>query len=93
MKLKGKTSLAYRKQDGYKDIEIYENYFLLHKSVIATFESTFIPHLYNEFCAYLEHKFEEKWTWDADTKIKAQGLYAPCSSFEHMLLFLFFLMV
>ena len=70
MKLKGKTSLAYRKQDGYKDIEIYENYFLLHKSVIATFESTFIPHLYNEFYAYLEHKFEEKWTWDVIRKSK-----------------------
>ena len=27
----------------------YENYCLLHKSVIATFESIFMPHLYNEF--------------------------------------------
>ena len=27
----------------------YENYYLLHKSVIATFESIFMPHLYNEF--------------------------------------------
>ena len=27
----------------------YENYYLLHKSVIATFESIFMPHLHNEF--------------------------------------------
>ena len=65
----------------------YENYYLLHKSVIATFESVFMPHLYNEFYAYLEDKFEEKWTWDADTKTKAQGLYAACPSFAHIVAF------
>ena len=65
----------------------YENYYLLHKSVIATFESVLMPHLYNEFYAYLEDKFEEKWTWDADAKTKAQGLYAACSSFAHIVAF------
>ena len=54
---------------------------------IATFESIFMPHLFNEFYTYFEDKFEEKWTWDADTKTKAQGLYAACSSFAHIVAF------
>ena len=66
---------------------VYENHYPLHKSVIATFESTFMPHLYSEFYACLEDKFEKKWTWDADTKTKAQGLYAACSLFEHIIAF------
>ena len=74
----------------YRD---YENYYLFHKSAIAAFESMFMPHLYSEFYACLEDKFEEKLTWDADVKTKAQCLYAACSSFQHIVAFLFSLMV
>ena len=38
--------------------QTYENYYLLHKSVIATFESIFMQHLHSEFHTWLEDKFE-----------------------------------
>ena len=72
----------------------YESYHLLLKSVIATFKSIFMPHLYKEIYSYLKDKFDKKnWTWNVDTKTKAQGVYIACSSFQHILAFLFSLMV
>ena len=47
----------------------YENYYILHKSVTATFESIFMQHLYSEFYASLEDKFEEECAWNAKAKI------------------------
>ena len=48
-----------------------------------------MPHLYNEFFAYLEDEFEKKKKkiWDADTKSKEHGLYVDCSSFEYIVAF------
>ena len=39
------------------------------------------------FYKRLEEKYNEKWTWNAKTKIKAQGLFAATKSFEHILAF------
>ena len=42
-----------------------------------------MPQLYDNTYAYLEIKFIIKWTWDAETKAKTQGLYPACSSLEY----------
>ena len=50
MKLNGELSKA-TWVDRYK---AYENYYFLHNSILATFESIFMPHLYNKFHFYLK---------------------------------------
>ena len=35
----------------------------------------------------LEETYNENWTWDAETKIKAQELFTTTKSFEHILAF------
>ena len=43
--------------------------------------------LHDEFYKHLEEKYNKNLTWDAETKIKAQGLFAATKSFEHILAF------
>ena len=43
--------------------------------------------IYDDFYKHLEEKYNENWTWDEETKIKAQGLFAATKSFEHILAF------
>ena len=43
--------------------------------------------IYDNFYKHLEEKYNKNWTWDAETKIKAQGLFAATKSFEHILAF------
>ena len=45
------------------------------------------PEIYDDFYKHLEEKYNENWTCDAETKIKAQGLFAATKSFEHILAF------
>ena len=35
----------------------------------------------------MEEKYNQNWTWDAETKIKAQRLFAATKSFEHISVF------
>ena len=49
--------------------------------------SQYFQATYNEFYMYLEENFNEKWTWDAETKVKSQGLFGATRSFEHILVF------
>ena len=42
---------------------------------------------YQDIYAHLEETFNEPWTWDANTKTQAQGLYASCTKFEHLISF------
>ena len=35
----------------------------------------------------MEEKWKENWTWDAETKIKPQGLFAATKSFEDIVAF------
>ena len=51
-------------------------------------ESIFKPQLYSEFYDALRTDFEEEWSWDSETKSKAQGLYSLCSSFAHIVSFI-----
>ena len=39
------------------------------------------------FYKHLEEKYNENWTCDAETKTKAQGLFAATKSLEHILTF------
>ena len=43
--------------------------------------------IYDDFYKHLEEKYNKNWTWDEETKIKAQGLFAATKSFEHILAF------
>ena len=43
--------------------------------------------IYDDFYKHLEEKYNENWTWDEETKIKAQGLFAATKSFEYILAF------
>ena len=43
--------------------------------------------LHDDFYKHLEEKYYENWTWDAEIKIKAQGLFAATKLFEHILAF------
>ena len=36
---------------------------------------------------YLEEKFNEKWMWDPETRVKSQGLFVATRSFEDILAF------
>ena len=65
----------------------YDNYYLLHRCLVATFESINNYNRYSEFYNFLEEKFNEPWTWDSDTKSLSQGLYKACSSFQHLISF------
>ena len=43
--------------------------------------------LYDEFYKHLEKEYNKNWTWNAETKIKARGLFAATKSFEYILAF------
>ena len=51
-------------------------------------ESIFKPQLYSEFYDALRTNFEEEWSWDSETKSKAQGLYSSCIPFAHIVSFI-----
>lgn len=65
----------------------YDNYYLLHKFVIACLDSINHPHLYSEFYIEMRNKFSEPWTWDSETKVKSQGLHTSLLRFENMIAF------
>ena len=58
----------------------YDIYHLLYKATIFIFESIKNRNLYDAL-------YNENWIWDAETKIKAQGLFAATKSFEHIVAF------
>ena len=62
----------------------FESYYLLYRANVAVMESIFKPQLYSEFYDALRSDFEEEWSWDSETKSKAQSLYSSCSSFAHI---------
>ena len=66
----------------------FESYYLLYRANVAVMESIFKPQLYSEFYDLLRNEFEEEWAWDSETKTKAQGLYASCTSFAHIVSFI-----
>ena len=70
-----------RRVERYKDYYIYH---LLYKATVLTFESIDTRNLYDESYKHLEEKFNENWTWDAETKTKVQGLFAATKLFEHI---------
>ena len=43
--------------------------------------------LYDEFYKHLEKEYNKNWTWNAETKIKAHGMFAATKSFEYILAF------
>ena len=55
-------------------------YHLLYKATIFIFESIKNRNLYDAL-------YNENWTWDAETKIKAQGLFTATKLFEHIVAF------
>ena len=63
----------------------YDTYHLLYKATVFTFEQIKNRNLYDDFYKHLEEKYNENWTQNSETKIKAQGLYAETKSFEHIL--------
>ena len=54
----------------------YENYYLLFKLIVATFDSICNPHLCEDFYKYLENETIENLCWDSESINKAQGLYS-----------------
>ena len=65
----------------------YESYFLLYEANIAVLESIVHPDQYEEFLAHLEETYGKKWTWDSETKVKAQGLFTASRKFGHIAAF------
>ena len=65
-----------------------KSYYLLYRANVAVMESIFKPQLYSEFYDALRTDFEEEWSWDSETKSKAQGLYSSRSSFAHIVSFI-----
>ena len=65
----------------------YDNYYILYKFVISTFESICNRSLYEDFYEYLEGEIKEKWSWDKETVSKAQGLFAACRRFDRLVAF------
>ena len=66
----------------------FESYYLLYRANVAVMSAIFKPQLYSEFYDALRTDFEEEWSWDSETKSKAQGLYSSCSSFAHIVSFI-----
>ena len=60
----------------------YQNYHILYRFVVATFESICSPTLYQKFYLGLEEKHKEKWSWYKETVSKAQGLLSACRRFD-----------
>ena len=69
---------GWKKRVEFKRHKAYENYYILYRFVVATFESICSPTLYQKFYMELEEKHKEKWSWDKETVSKAQGLFAAC---------------
>ena len=65
----------------------YENYYLLFKFVVATFDSIYNPHLHEDFYKYLENETIENWYWDSESINKVQALFAVCRKFDHIIAF------
>ena len=65
----------------------YENYYLLFKFIVATFDSIYNAYLYKDFYKYLENEFIEYWCWDGESINKAQGLFVVCRKFDHIIAF------
>ena len=65
----------------------YENYHILYRFVVATFESICSPTLYQKFYLGLEEKHKEKWSWNKETVSKAQGLFSTCRRFDRLVAF------
>ena len=65
----------------------YENYYLLFKFIVATFDSICNPHLYEDFSKYFENETIENWCWDSESINKAQGLFAVWRKFDHIIAF------
>ena len=64
-----------------------ENYYLLFKLIVATFDSICNPNLCEEFYKYLENETIENLCWDSESINKAQGLFAVCRKFYHIVAF------
>ena len=58
---------------------------MLYKVTVFNFESIKSRNLYDDFYKHLEEKYYKNWTWDAESKIIAQGLFAATKSLEHIL--------
>ena len=55
--------------------------------IVATFDSICNPHLYEDFCKYLENETNENWCWGSESINKAQGLFTVCRKFDHIIAF------
>ena len=77
-KWKGIIGLA--KTRWVESYKAYDTYHLLYKATICTFQSIKNRNLYDDL-------YNENWTWDAETKMKAQGLFAATNLFEHIVAF------
>ena len=73
-----------RRVERYK---AYKNYCLLFKFIVAMFDSICNPHLHEDFSKYLENETIENWCWDSESISKAQGLFAICRKFDHIIAF------
>ena len=67
--------------------EAYENYYLLFKFIVATFDFICNPHLYEVFYTYLKNETIKNWCWDSESINKTKGLFAVCCKFEHIVAF------
>ena len=65
----------------------YKANHLLYKAIVFTFKSVKNRNLYDDFYNHLGEKYNENWTWDAETKIKARRLFSATKSFEHISVF------
>ena len=65
----------------------YDNYYILYKFIISTFESICNKSLYEDFYQHLEGEINETWSWDKETVSKAQGLFVACRRFDRLTAF------
>ena len=82
---KRKEIVGLAKSKWVESYKACDTYHLLYKATVFQFGSVKKRNLYDKFYEHLDKKFNENWTWDAETKIKAHGLFPAIKSFEHII--------
>ena len=65
----------------------YDNYFILYKFIVSSFESMVDKNMYSDFYAHLETEIKEKRFWDQESQSKIQGLSSSCRRFDWFVAF------
>ena len=65
----------------------YDNFCILYKFIISTFESI-CKKVFMKISMNILPEIKETWSWDKETVSRAQGLYVACRRFDRLIAFL-----